>query len=82
MTVRNLAGADAAEDTWFQRALHCRVYCPDEARHIAESHNRHAAEKRARGPGWEIQASLHDERARLCETHAVTLGANAAAPAP
>ena len=36
MIVRNQAGADAAEDTWFQRALHCRVYCPDEARHIAE----------------------------------------------
>ena len=82
MTVRDQGQITALEETWFQRALHCRVYCPDEARHIAQSHHRHAAEKRARGPSWEGQACLHDERARLCEAHAVTLGANAAAPAP
>lgn len=82
MIVRNADDTAASDDNWFQRALHCRVYCPDEARHIAASHHLHAAEKRARGPGWEIQACLHDERARLCEAHAVTLSAYAAAPAP
>lgn len=82
MTLRSEADQAAWDETWFQRALHCRVYCPDEARHIAESQHRHAAEKRARGPGWESQACLHDERARLCEAHAVTLSTNAAVPAP
>jgi len=82
MTLRSEADQAAWDETWFQRAIHHRVYCPHEALQIAASHHRHAAEKRARGPSFESQARLHDERARLCEAHAVTLSTNAAVPAP
>lgn len=60
-------------ETWFHKALRCRVYDPDEALHIGATHHRRAAESRSRGGGWEIRAERHDEMAAICEAHAATL---------
>lgn len=60
-------------DTPFCKALRWRVYDPDEALGIAATHRRGAAEARLRQPGWEIQATRHDQMAAICEAHAAAL---------
>ena len=60
-------------DTWFCKVLRWRVFDPDEALGIAETHRRRAAEARLRHAGWEAQAARHDQMAGICEAHAAAL---------
>ena len=62
-------------DTPFCKALRWRVHHSDEALVIAATHRRRAAEARLRQPGWEVQATRHDQMAAICETHAAALAA-------
>jgi hypothetical protein len=77
---------DAVWHTPFGKALRWRVHDADEARSIAASHRRQAAEARdaipfratefrARGQaaGLEHRALRHDEIAKVCEQHATNL---------
>ena len=82
MNIRNVTGAPPSDETRFQRAVLSRVYCQFEALHIAASHHRHAAEKRARGSGWKVDACRHDDLAKFCEVHAEKLRLNPEVPTP
>lgn len=81
---------EPAKNTWFYRSLVWRVHAVDEARHIASTQRRHAAEARACIPdvirnhhqqsvaaGAEQRARNHDEIAAVCERHAARLEAKA-----
>ena len=77
---------DAVWHTPFGKALRWRVHDADEARSIAASHRRQAAEardaipfpapdfrERSQAASLEHRASKHDELAELCEQHAANL---------
>ena len=77
---------DSVWQTPFGKALRWRVHDADEARSIAASHRRQAAEARGAIPfpatdfrarsqaaGLEHRASQHDELAEVCEQHATNL---------
>ncbi len=83
---------EPAKDTPFYKALRCRVFDPDEARHIAATHRHKAAEARNGLPGTiesfqdrcraamlECRARNHDEIVAVCLRHAARL--EAAVPA-
>ena len=65
--------ADEHRETRFVKAVRWRIHDPEEAEHVARSHDGHAARVRGHAPAMRGEAEQHDLMAAICREHAQAL---------